>query len=362
MNIKLNYLSQGGIFDLDSKRQELRKLEEETKTDNFWQDVEKSGVINKKITNLKKELELYEKLSKEIEDSLTIIASNEDELLELVTESINDLEKELDELETSTLLSGEFDELNCYLEIHPGAGGTDSCDWTSMLARMYERFAEKNSYKWEIIDELKGDEAGLKSITLKISGDYAYGYLKNESGVHRLVRISPFDAGGRRHTSFASVTVTPDIKRNINVEIKDEDLKIDVYHSSGAGGQSVNTSNSAVRITHLPTKIVVTCQNERSQLKNKEQALSMLKTKIYMMELERQKAEMASLKDTGASINFGSQIRSYILEPYKLVKDHRTNYESTDPDKILDGNIYDMLLYNLKNLQVVYEQRIRIFK
>ena len=219
-----------------------------------------------------------------------------------------------------------------------------------MLARMYERFAEKNSYKWEIIDELKGDEAGLKSITLKISGDYAYGYLKNESGVHRLVRISPFDAGGRRHTSFASVTVTPDIKRNINVEIKEEDLKIDVYHSSGAGGQSVNTSNSAVRITHLPTKIVVTCQNERSQLNNKEQALSMLKTKIYMMELERQKAEMASLKDTGTSINFGSQIRSYILEPYKLVKDHRTNYESTDPDKILDGNIYDMLLYNLKNL------------
>ena len=362
MNIKINYLNQGGIFDLDRKRQELKELEEETKTDNFWQDVEKSGVINKKITNLKKELELYEKLFKEIEDDLAIVASDEDELLELVTESIKDLEQELDELETTTLLSGEFDELNCYLEIHPGAGGTESCDWTSMLARMYERFVEKNSYKWEIIDELKGDEAGLKSITLKISGDYAYGYLKNESGVHRLVRISPFDAGGRRHTSFASVTVTPDIKRNINVEIKEEDLKIDVYHSSGAGGQSVNTSNSAVRITHLPTKIVVTCQNERSQLKNKEQALSMLKTKIYMMELERQKAEIASLKDTATSINFGSQIRSYILEPYKLVKDHRTNYESTDPDKILDGNIYDMLLYNLKNLQVVYENRIRIFK
>ena len=218
-----------------------------------------------------------------------------------------------------------------------------------MLARMYERFAEKNSYKWEIIDELKGDEAGLKSITLKISGDYAYGYLKNESGVHRLVRISPFDAGGRRHTSFASVTVTPDIKRNINVEIKEEDLKIDVYHSSGAGGQSVNTSNSAVRITHLPTKIVVTCQNERSQLKNKEQALSMLKTKIYMMELERQKAEMASLKDTATSINFGSQIRSYILEPYKLVKDHRTNVETSNVGKVLDGDIDMFIEANLKN-------------
>lgn len=293
---------------------------------------------------------MYDKLSKDIDDSLEIINSDDDELIDLINESVFELSTALTELETATLLSKEFDELNCYLEIHPGAGGTESCDWTSMLARMYERYAEKEGYKWEIIDEQKGDEAGLKSITIKISGDYAYGYLKNESGVHRLVRISPFDAGGRRHTSFASVTVTPDIKRNINVEIKEEDLKIDVYHSSGAGGQSVNTSNSAVRITHLPTKIVVTCQNERSQLKNKEQALAMLKTRIYMLELEKQKEQMASLKETSTSINFGSQIRSYILEPYKLVKDHRTNYESTDPDKILDGNIASMLLFNLKRL------------
>ena len=260
------------------------------------------------------------------------------------------LEEELDELETATLLRDEFAEFNAFLEIHPGAGGTESCDWASMLARMYEKYAEKKGYKWEIIESQKGDEAGLKSITLKISGDYAYGYLKGENGVHRLVRISPFDAGGRRHTSFASVSVIPQIKHNINIEIKDEDLKIDVYHSSGAGGQSVNTANSAVRITHLPTKIVVTCQNERSQLKNKEQALAILKNKLYLRKLEEQQKEINSLKGTITSINFGSQIRSYILEPYKLVKDHRTNYENTDPDKILNGFIEDMLLYNLKHL------------
>ncbi len=219
-----------------------------------------------------------------------------------------------------------------------------------MLCRMYERFCEKQGFKYTIIDELKGEEAGIKSVTLKINGDYAYGLLKNESGVHRLVRISPFDSNKRRHTSFASVVVTPDIDKNINIDIKEEDLKIDVYHSSGAGGQSVNTSNSAVRITHIPTKIVVTCQNERSQLKNKEIALKLLKNKLYMIEYERQQTELDNLKSNDVSINFGSQIRSYVLEPYKLVKDHRTNYENTDPEKVLDGDIKEMLLFNLKNL------------
>ena len=215
---------------------------------------------------------------------------------------------------------------------------------------MYERFCEKNNFKYEVIDELKGEEAGIKSVTLKINGDYAYGLLKNESGVHRLVRISPFDSNKRRHTSFASVVVTPDIDKNINIDIKEEDLKIDVYHSGGAGGQSVNTSNSAVRITHIPTKIVVTCQNERSQLKNKEIALKLLKNKLYMLEYERQQTELDNLKSNDVAINFGSQIRSYVLEPYKLVKDHRTNYENTDPEKVLDGDIKEMLLFNLKNL------------
>ena len=293
---------------------------------------------------------MYDDLENSITSNIELLNDDDSEILMLVSDELSTLEPKINELETSVTLSGEFDELNCYMEIHPGAGGTEACDWTSMLLRMYERFCEKYDYKYEVIDELKGEEAGLKSVTIKISGDYAYGYLKNENGVHRLVRISPFDAGARRHTSFASVNIMPEINKDINIEVKEEDLKIDVYHSSGAGGQSVNTSNSAVRITHIPSTIVVTCQNERSQLKNKEQAMKMLKNKLYMMELEKKNAEIDSLKDNSASINFGSQIRSYVLEPYKLVKDHRSNYENNEPEKILDGNIMDMLVYNLKNI------------
>lgn len=294
---------------------------------------------------------LYNDLNKKITDNLELLEADEEEMFLLISEELKTLEPEINELETSVTLSGEFDMLNAYLEIHPGAGGTESCDWVSMLARMYERFCEKEGYKWEIVDEQKGEEAGIKSITLRISGDYAYGYLKKEDGVHRLVRISPFDAGARRHTSFASVSIMPEIKKEINIEIKEEDLKIDVYHSSGAGGQSVNTSNSAVRITHLPTKTVVTCQNERSQLNNKEQAMKMLKNKLYMIEFEKEQAKINALKGDNSSINFGSQIRSYILEPYKMVKDHRSNYQSNEPEKILDGNIKEMLVYNLKELR-----------
>ncbi len=277
---------------------------------------------------------------------------NEDsELLTLIADDLTKLKDQIGELETSVMLSGEFDSNNCYLEIHPGAGGTESCDWASMLLRMYERFAEKEDFVVDEIDYQKGDEAGIKSVTLLIKGLNAYGYLKNESGVHRLVRKSPFDAGNRRHTSFASVSVMPELNTNIDIEIKEEDLKIDVYHSSGAGGQSVNTSNSAVRITHLPTKTVVTCQNERSQLKNKDKAMQILKNKLYMQELEKKNAEINSLKGEVKSINFGSQIRSYVLEPYKLVKDHRSNYENTNPEKILDGDIKDMLIFNLKEIR-----------
>ncbi len=261
------------------------------------------------------------------------------------------IEKRVNELETNTYLNGEYDNLNAYLEIHPGAGGTESCDWASMLLRMYERYFEIVGYKFEVISSNKGEEAGIKSVLLKVSGDYAYGYLKNESGVHRLVRISPFDSNKRRHTSFASVTVTPEFTNDISIDIKEEDLKIDVYHSSGAGGQSVNTSNSAVRITHLPSKIVVTCQNERSQLKNKEQALNILKARLYKLELDKQSSLISELKKDDVNINFGSQIRSYFLEPYKLVKDHRTNYESPEPEKILDGELQEMLEYNLKHIR-----------
>lgn len=342
----------GGIFDIDTKMIELSKLESQTKEEGFWQNVDKANDINKKIVNLQKIINSYKKLKDDLNEYIETLKNTEDkEIIEIINSSIEQLEKEIESLETKTILSGEYDDLNCFIEIHPGAGGTESCDWASMLARMYQKFCEKRGYKYEIVEEQKGEEAGLKSITIKIIGDYAYGFLKNESGIHRLVRISPFDSGARRHTSFAAVSVIPEIKKDINIEIKDEDLKIDVYHSSGAGGQSVNTSNSAVRITHLPTKTVVTCQNERSQLKNKEQAMAILKNKLFLIAQEKQNSEINTLKDSNTSINFGSQIRSYILEPYKLVKDHRSNFESSDPVKVLDGYIENMLLYNLKKLK-----------
>lgn len=342
----------GGIFDIDTKMIELSKLESQTKEEGFWQNVDKANDINKKIVNLQKIINSYKKLKDDLNEYIETLKNTEDkEIIEIINSSIEQLEKEIESLETKTILSGEYDDLNSFIEIHPGAGGTESCDWASMLARMYQKFCEKKGYKYEIVEEQKGEEAGIKSITIKIIGDYAYGYLKKESGIHRLVRISPFDSGARRHTSFAAVSVIPEIKKDINIEIKEEDLKIDVYHSSGAGGQSVNTSNSAVRITHLPTKTVVTCQNERSQLKNKEQAMAILKNKLFLIAQEKQNSEINTLKDSNTSINFGSQIRSYILEPYKLVKDHRSNFESSDPVKVLDGYIENMLLYNLKKLK-----------
>lgn len=269
-------------------------------------------------------------------------------MLEMLEIELTDIDEKFAILEEATLYVGEYDSLNCYVEIHPGAGGTESCDWTDMLYRMYIRFCEKEGLKFEEIELSKGEEAGLKSVTLKIIGLNAYGLLKHENGVHRLVRISPFDSNSRRHTSFAAVSVIPEFNNNINIEIKEEDLKIDVYHSSGAGGQSVNTANSAVRITHLPTKTVVVCQNERSQLQNKEQAMNMLRNKLYLIKLEEQNKKISEMKNTDIAINFGSQIRSYVMEPYKMVKDHRTSFETSDPVKILGGDIKEMLLFNLK--------------
>lgn len=327
-------------------------MEEKCNKEDFWQNIDKANEVNKKLSTLKKEVSLYDKLNDSITCNIELLKSEDSlELEELISTEIDSLDKEIRELETSVTLSGEFDILPAFIEIHPGAGGTEACDWASMIAQMYERFAEKEGFKWEIIDILKGEEAGIKSITLKIVGDYAYGYLKKETGVHRLVRISPFDAGARRHTSFASVSVMPEINKDINIDIKESDLKIDVYHSSGAGGQSVNTSNSAVRITHIPTRTVVSCQVERSQMLNKEVAMKMLKSKLYMQEYERKEREINALKGESVSINFGSQIRSYVLEPYKMVKDHRSNYQSGEPEKILDGNIKDMLVFNLKELR-----------
>lgn len=333
----------GGLFDLETKKAKLTELKNKTLEPGFYDDIKKSTEITIKISNIEKEINSFISLSDSIEASL--------ELIELVTDDeIATFNKQIEELELTTFLSGEYDSLDCYLEIHSGAGGTESCDWAAMLLRMYERFCEKEGYKCETLDYSKGEEAGYKSVLVKISGLNAFGYLKYESGVHRLVRISPFDSNKRRHTSFASVAITPEFSNNIEVEIDEKDLKIDVFHSSGAGGQSVNTSNSAVRITHLPTKIVVSVQNERSQLKNKEIAMNILKNKLYALKLaenEKLKSEF-KLDD---SINFGSQIRSYILEPYKLIKDNRTSYESTATDKVLNGDIMPMLEYNLKNIK-----------
>ena len=284
----------------------------------------------KKVVNKVKSFEIVDDLKESLSDI---------EMKELVEEEIKKLYDEAISFETITLLNGEYDKNNCILEIHSGAGGTESCDWVNMLYRMYTRWCDTKNYKYEVIDVQAGDEVGLKNVSILIKGLYAYGYLKSEKGVHRLVRISPFDSNKRRHTTFASVEVIPEFDTSINVEIKDDDLKIDVYRSSGAGGQSVNTTDSAVRITHIPTKIVVTCQNERSQLKNKEKAMQILKNKLYLLTLEKKEKEINSLRGTHMDINFGSQIRSYVMHPYSMVKDHRTNTEDTNVLSVLDGNI-----------------------
>ena len=270
------------------------------------------------------------------------------ELLQTIEEDNKTIKKDLKSLSIYLLFNKPYDKNNCIIEIHPGAGGTESCDWANMLYRMYTRYCEKKNFKIELLDYQAGEEAGLKSVSFKVKGEYAYGYLKNEKGVHRLVRLSPFDSSNRRHTSFASIDVTPEISKDIKIDINEKDLKIDVYRSTGAGGQGVNTTDSAVRITHLPTKIVVTCQNERSQIQNKETALQVLKSKLYVLEEQKKEQELAKEKGIQSNIDFGSQIRSYILHPYSLVKDHRTGYETSDTKKVLDGEIDDFIESSLK--------------
>lgn len=338
----------GGHFDIAKNKQEIKELEIKLNDQEIWNDVNKAQEINKNLSALKKIVNNYQNIYDNLNYYVEMLElANTDELSEIAN-NVLELESEISQLEINTLLNKEYDKYNCYLEIHPGAGGTESCDWASMLSRMYQRYAQIMNFTCEVLDEQKGDEAGIKSVTLHIKGLYAFGYLKCEKGVHRLVRISPFDSNARRHTSFASVSVIPEIDNNIDIEIKESDLKIDVYHSSGAGGQSVNTSNSAVRITHLPTNTVVTCQNERSQMKNKEEAMKVLKSKLYQIELEKQEKEMNKLKGINESINFGSQIRSYVLEPYTLVKDARSGYETSQASKVLDGNIQELIESVLK--------------
>ena len=300
------------------------------------------------LNNLKKTKEEITSIYNNITSSKELIEiSNEEEIYSIAKEIEKDILK-IEELKLFTLLNEEYDKEDCIMEIHAGAGGTEACDWVLMLSRMYQKYFDNKAFKSEIIDYLDGEEAGIKSIVISIKGEYAYGLLKSESGVHRLVRISPFDSNARRHTSFASVLVTPMVNKEINIDINPNDLRVDVYRSSGKGGQGVNTTDSAVRLTHIPTNIVVTCQSERSQIQNKETALKVLKNKLYLLEKEKQENEKNSNYKGQKNIEFGSQIRSYVMAPYQLVKDHRTNYEETDVDKVMNGKIDNFIEEYLK--------------
>lgn len=315
----------------------------------FWNDRKYSEQVINESNNLKNTITIVETLTNKITNNLSLLEDTlDEEITLLLNEEYNDILKEVEELKITTYLSGEYDKYNCTLEIHAGAGGTESCDWANMLARMYTRYCEKNNYTITELSRQPGEEVGIKSILFQIKGPNAYGYFKGERGVHRLVRISPFDAGKRRHTSFASVEVIPEFDNNINIVINDKDLKIDVYHSSGAGGQSVNTSDSAVRITHIPTGIVITCQNERSQIQNREKALEILKNRLYLLEIEKQNNRLNNITKDQKTIGFGSGKRSYIMCPYTLVKDNDSNYETPDVNKVLDGNIEEFIKEGVK--------------
>ena len=314
---------------------------------NFWQNKSKSKKVLKEKKLLEELANSYKSSERNLEDfkelyKLAIDESNNDLLKELIN-NLKQLKTDIKKTQIKCFLSNEADSLDCYIEIHAGAGGTESQDWASMLRKMYFKWAESKKFKYDLISEHKGEEAGIKSSIIKVAGDYTFGWLKKESGIHRLVRISPFDSGARRHTSFASVWVYPVVDENIKIDILDKDLRVDTYRSSGAGGQHVNTTDSAVRITHLPTKIVVQCQNERSQHKNKETCLNMLKARLYEHEIKKKEEESENLESSKSEIGWGHQIRSYVLQPYQLVKDNRTNFESTNPKKILDGEIDEFL-------------------
>ncbi len=318
---------------------------------NFWNNKEEANKIINQINDLKTVIDPICSLSKRIKNNLETLESLSGEDLEfsiLIEEELKEDQKNLENLEMQTFLSGEYDQSNCILEIHAGAGGTEACDWANMLLRMYQRYLEKNHYRVEKLDCQLGEEVGIKSVCLRVVGKNAYGYLRHEKGIHRLVRISPFDANKRRHTSFAAVEVIPEIDKNIEVDIQDKDLKIDIYRSSGPGGQGVNTTDSAVRITHLPTGIVVTCQNERSQIQNKQHCLEILRSKLYQIEMEKKDACINGMKDGQKAIAFGSGKRSYVMCPYTLVKDNESGFETSNVNKVLDGELDDFIKYGLK--------------
>ncbi len=335
------------IFDVDGKKEQIKQLEAKTTEDGFWNDQAKAQEVLKEINLLKGWVESWQEAQNKVEDAEVLLEmleeENSDELAKELQEHLKATGQAIDAIEFKRMLSGKDDPKNAILTIHPGAGGTESQDWASMLMRMYLRFAERQGFETEVLDYQAGDEAGIKSVTIEIKGDYAYGYLKAENGVHRLVRISPFDANKRRHTSFASVFVLPEIDENIDVEINPADLRIDTYRASGAGGQHVNKTDSAIRITHIPTGIVVQCQNERSQHKNKANALKILAARLYQLKLKEQQEKVKEYEESKRDIAWGSQIRSYVFHPYNMVKDHRTNYETSNIQQVMDGDIYPFI-------------------
>ena len=343
------------LFDIVSIETQLSELEKETLSEEFWQKApNETGKVLVQIKQLKSKVEQYKKIESEILNlqDLTELANmeNDEDVAKDILKSTQNLETEIEKLQLETLLSGKYDKNNAILTLHPGAGGTESQDWAEMLYRMYTRWAAKKGYEVKELDYLEGDEAGIKSVTFEIVGENAYGYMKCEMGVHRLVRISPFDAGGRRHTSFASLEVLPEITDDIQIEINQDDLRVDTYRASGAGGQHINKTSSAVRITHIPTNIVVACQSERSQIQNRETAMRMLKSKLLNLKEQEQKDTIDELKGEQKDIAWGSQIRSYVFCPYTLVKDHRTNYEVGNVESVMDGNIDGFIESYLKGL------------
>ncbi len=331
------------IFDLDPKIARLQQIEQETLKPDFWNDNENAQKILKERTSIKSALDFWESLKSEVEEAKGYFElaqeEKDEETLREVYARLTRAEKEIQAAEFKHMLGGENDPNNAIVSIHSGAGGTEAQDWSEILLRMYLRWAERKGFQTEIIDYLPGEEAGVKSVTFTVNGEYAYGYLQAESGIHRLVRISPFDAGKRRHTSFSSVFIYPEIKEDIVVEINEDDLRVDTYRSSGAGGQHVNKTDSAVRLTHLPTGLVVQCQNERSQHKNKAMAMKVLKARLYELKRKEQDEKMEQFHSTKKDMAWGSQIRSYTLQPYRLVKDHRTNLEVGNVDAVLDGDL-----------------------
>ncbi|MCR4787737.1 MAG: peptide chain release factor 2 [Lachnospiraceae bacterium] len=328
-------------LDLDSKQKRIEELQMEMEAPGFWDNPDSSNLKMKELKDLQGCVETMEELETTYEDIFTLIemACEDESMAEEVAEEFEGFKTKLENIRISTLLSGEYDKDNAILKLNAGAGGTESCDWAQMLYRMYSRYAEKKGFSVEVLDFLDGDEAGIKSVTFQVNGTNAYGYLKSEKGVHRLVRISPFNAQGKRQTSFVSLDVMPDIEEDIDIDINEEDLRVDTYRSSGAGGQHINKTSSAIRITHIPTGIVVQCQNERSQFQNKDKAMQMLKAKLLMLKKESNAEKLSDIRGEVKEIGWGNQIRSYVLQPYKLVKDLRTNAETGNVDAVLDGDI-----------------------